>query len=43
VHGGVFASRWAGRLGSRLQNGQVGLYAVLFVIGAVWILHTILG
>jgi NADH-quinone oxidoreductase subunit L len=42
VHGGVFASRWAGRVGSRIQNGQVGVYAVLFVIGAVWVLHTIL-
>ncbi len=42
VHGGVFASRWAGRFGSRLQNGQLGVYAVLFVIGAVWMLHTIL-
>jgi NADH-quinone oxidoreductase subunit L len=42
VHGGVFASRWAGRIGSRLQNGQLGVYAVLFVIGAVWVLHTIL-
>ena len=42
VHGGVFASRWVGRIGSRIQNGQVGVYAVLFVIGAVWVLHTIL-
>ncbi len=42
VHGGVFASRWVGRVGSRLQNGQIGVYAVLFVIGAVWVLHTIL-
>jgi NADH-quinone oxidoreductase subunit L len=42
VHGGVFASRWIGQLGSRIQNGQLGVYAVLFVIGAVWVLHTIL-
>ncbi|HEU5171567.1 MAG TPA: NADH-quinone oxidoreductase subunit L [Gemmatimonadales bacterium] len=42
VHGGVFASRWIGRLGSRIQNGQLGVYAVLFVLGAVWVLHTIL-
>ncbi len=42
VHGGVFASRWVGRVGSRIQNGQIGVYAVLFVIGAVWVLHTIL-
>jgi NADH-quinone oxidoreductase subunit L len=42
VHGGVFASRWIGQLGSRIQNGQIGVYAVLFVIGAVWVLHTIL-
>jgi NADH-quinone oxidoreductase subunit L len=42
VHGGVFASRWIGRVGSRIQNGQIGVYAVLFVIGAVWVLHTIL-
>lgn len=32
----------AGWIGSRLQTGQVGLYVGLFVVGAVWILATVL-
>jgi hypothetical protein len=32
-----------GWIGSRLQNGQLGFYAVLFVLGAVWVLQAILG
>ena len=31
-----------GWLGSRLQTGQVGLYLLLFVAGAVWVLGVVL-
>ncbi len=43
VTGTVRASQAVGWLGSRLQNGQLGFYAVLFVLGAVWVLQVILG
>ncbi|HEY8105079.1 MAG TPA: NADH-quinone oxidoreductase subunit L [Gemmatimonadales bacterium] len=43
VGGGVVGSRWLGRLGSRLQSGQVGLYVLLFLVGAIWVLRAILG
>jgi len=43
VGGGVVGSRWLGRLGSRLQSGQVGLYVLLFLVGAVWVLGAMLG
>jgi NADH-quinone oxidoreductase subunit L len=43
VGGGVIGSRWLGRLGSRLQSGQVGLYVLLFLVGAIWVLNAILG
>ena len=42
VNGGVVGSRWLGALGSRLQSGQLGLYVLLFLVGAIWVLHTIL-
>jgi len=42
VNGGVVGSRWLGRLGSRIQSGQLGLYVLLFLVGAIWVLHTIL-
>jgi NADH-quinone oxidoreductase subunit L len=42
VNGGVVGSRWLGRLGSRAQSGQLGLYVLLFLVGAIWVLHTIL-
>ncbi|HEX5385438.1 MAG TPA: NADH-quinone oxidoreductase subunit L [Gemmatimonadales bacterium] len=41
VTGAVQVSRSLGWLGSRLQNGQLGFYAVLFVLGAVLVLGTI--
>jgi len=28
--------------GSRLQSGQVGLYFLLFLVGAIWVLRAIL-
>ena len=31
-----------GWLGSRFQTGQVGLYLLLFVAGAVWVLGFVL-
>ncbi len=43
VNGSARLFRGIGWLGSRLQSGQVGLYIVVFVVGAIWILRTILG
>ncbi|HKH82572.1 MAG TPA: NADH-quinone oxidoreductase subunit L [Gemmatimonadales bacterium] len=40
VNGTARLSRGLGWLGSRLQTGQVGVYVVLFMVGALWILHT---
>jgi NADH-quinone oxidoreductase subunit L len=42
VNGGVVGSRWLGALGSRIQSGQLGLYVLLFLVGAIWVLDTIL-
>jgi NADH-quinone oxidoreductase subunit L len=39
VNGTARVSRGLGWLGSRLQTGQVGVYVVLFLVGALWILH----
>jgi NADH-quinone oxidoreductase subunit L len=39
VNGTAKFSRGLGWLGSRLQTGQVGVYVVLFLVGALWILH----
>jgi NADH-quinone oxidoreductase subunit L len=39
VNGTAKLSRGLGWLGSRLQTGQVGVYVVLFLAGALWILH----
>jgi NADH-quinone oxidoreductase subunit L len=39
VNGTARLSRGLGWLGSRLQTGQVGVYIVLFLVGALWILH----
>ncbi len=39
VNGSAKLSRGLGWLGSRLQTGQVGIYVVLFLVGALWILH----
>src|SRR6188472_509293 len=40
VNGTARLSRGLGWLGSRLQTGQVGIYVVLFLVGALWILHS---
>jgi NADH-quinone oxidoreductase subunit L len=39
VNGTAKLSRGLGWVGSRLQTGQVGVYVVLFLVGALWILH----
>jgi NADH-quinone oxidoreductase subunit L len=39
VNGTARLSRGLGWLGSRLQTGQVGVYVVVFLVGALWILH----
>jgi NADH-quinone oxidoreductase subunit L len=43
VNGTAKLSRGLGWLGSRLQTGQVGVYIVLFLVGALWILRTVAG
>ncbi|MGH2394058.1 MAG: NADH-quinone oxidoreductase subunit L, partial [Candidatus Limnocylindria bacterium] len=42
VNGTAKLSRGLGWLGSRLQTGQVGVYVVLFLVGALWILRTVI-
>jgi NADH-quinone oxidoreductase subunit L len=41
VNGSAWMSRALGRLGSRLQSGEVGVYIVLFLIGAAWIIRAV--
>jgi NADH-quinone oxidoreductase subunit L len=41
VNGTAKVSQGLGWLGSRLQTGQVGMYVVLFLVGALWILHSV--
>ena len=42
VNGSARLSRGLGWLGSRLQTGQVGVYLVLFLVGALWILRAVI-
>jgi NADH-quinone oxidoreductase subunit L len=42
VNGTAKLSRGLGWLGSRLQTGQVGVYVVLFLVGALWVLHAVI-
>jgi NADH-quinone oxidoreductase subunit L len=42
VNGSARLSRGLGWLGSRLQTGQVGVYVVLFLVGALWILRAVI-
>jgi NADH-quinone oxidoreductase subunit L len=42
VNGTARLSRGLGWLGSRLQTGQVGVYLVLFLVGALWILRVVI-
>jgi NADH-quinone oxidoreductase subunit L len=41
VNGAAKLSRGLGWVGSRLQTGQVGVYIVLFLVGVLWVLHTV--
>jgi NADH-quinone oxidoreductase subunit L len=41
VNGTARLSRGLGWLGSRLQTGQVGVYVLLFLVGALWIIHAV--
>jgi NADH-quinone oxidoreductase subunit L len=43
VNGSAAITRGLGWIGSRLQTGQVGLYVVLFLLGAVWLLRAVTG
>jgi NADH-quinone oxidoreductase subunit L len=43
VNGMAKVSRGLGWLGSRLQTGQVGVYVILFLVGALWILRAVIG
>ncbi len=42
VNGAARVSRGLGWLGGRLQSGQVGVYVVVFLVGALWILRAVL-
>ena len=42
VNGTAWLSRGLGWVGSRLQTGQVGVYVVLFLVGALWILRAVI-
>ena len=41
VNGSAFTARTLGWLGTRLQNGRVGTYVVLFVVGVIAILSAL--
>jgi NADH-quinone oxidoreductase subunit L len=41
VNGSAFAARTLGWLGTRVQNGRVGTYVVLFVVGVIAILSAL--
>jgi NADH-quinone oxidoreductase subunit L len=41
VNGMARLSQGLGWLGSRLQTGQVGVYVVLFLVGALWVLGAV--
>ncbi|MEK6688105.1 MAG: NADH-quinone oxidoreductase subunit L [Gemmatimonadota bacterium] len=41
ANGSAWISRQLGRLGGRLQTGEAGVYLVVFLLGAVWVLHAV--
>ena len=41
VNGSAKLSRGLGWIGSRLQTGQVGIYVVVFLVGVLWVLHSV--
>jgi NADH-quinone oxidoreductase subunit L len=42
VNGSAKFSQGLGWIGSRLQTGQIGLYVVLFLVGALWVLRAVI-
>ena len=42
MNGAAFLSRLAGSGLRLLQTGQVGVYVVLFLVGALWILRAVI-
>jgi NADH-quinone oxidoreductase subunit L len=40
VNGSAGLARGLGWLGSRLQSGQLGFYVIIFLVGAVWLVHS---
>ena len=42
VNGAARVGRGLGWLGSRLQTGQVGVYVIVFLVGALWVLRAML-
>jgi len=42
VNGAAAIARGLGRVGSWLQTGQVGLYIVLFLAGALYVIHEVI-
>jgi NADH-quinone oxidoreductase subunit L len=42
VNGTAKVSQGLGWLGSRLQTGQVGVYVLLFLVGALWVLRAVI-
>ncbi|MGE0553445.1 MAG: NADH-quinone oxidoreductase subunit L [Gemmatimonadales bacterium] len=41
VNGSANVARGLGWIGSRLQSGQLGFYVLVFLVGAVWVLHAV--
>jgi NADH-quinone oxidoreductase subunit L len=42
VNGTAKLSQGLGWIGSRLQTGQIGVYVVLFLVGAIWVLRAVI-
>ncbi len=42
VNGSAGLARGLGWLGSRLQSGQLGFYVLVFLVGAVWLVHSVI-
>jgi NADH-quinone oxidoreductase subunit L len=42
VNGTAKLSQGLGWIGSRLQTGQIGVYVVLFLVGALWVLRAVI-
>ncbi len=42
VNGTAKLSQGLGWIGSRLQTGQIGVYVILFLVGAIWVLRAVI-